>query len=78
VTKHQIALCFLHALLISFALWVTGIVSVPFAAAAAVATVHALGIDQIWAHQIENLLYALGRVPVLAASLIALRIWVEE
>lgn len=75
--------CALGALLITLVLWVSGLVTVPFANQAARQwlalwiSADAPGFSS-WAHQVENLLYAVGRLPLLFAGLVALRIWEQE
>jgi hypothetical protein len=71
--------CALGALFITFVLWFTGLVTVPFANAAARAWLEVV-MDPAsarfswWSYQVENAIYALGRLPLLFACLLAIHI----
>lgn len=70
---------FIWSLLATLALWFTGIVAVPFANETAATWLTMIGFksDHMawWTHQLENLIYAIGRLPILFATLVALSAW---
>ena len=75
--------CAIGALCISLVLWFTGLVTVPFANAAAkhwlvlvLPSDHEL--FSFWAYQLENVIYAIGRLPLLFACLVGLHIVKSE
>lgn len=79
MTHQSIRSCFLGALLMSAVLWFTGLVTVPFANSAAKHWLVVLmspnhEMFSFWAYQLENLIYTIGRLPLLFACLIAIRI----
>jgi uncharacterized membrane protein len=71
--------CVLGALFMTGVLWFTGLVTVPFANAAARAWLEVV-MDPAstrfgwWAYQVENVIYAVGRLPLLFACLLAIHI----
>lgn len=79
MTNPSIRSCFFGALLISAVLWFTGLVTVPFANSAAKHwLVMVLSPEHerfaFWVYQLENIIYTIGRLPLLFACLIGIRI----
>ena len=78
-TPQMVRTCAYSSILITAVLWFTGLVTVPFANIAAKHwLVLVLQPDNprfaFWAYHIENILYAIGRLPLLFACMVAIYI----
>jgi hypothetical protein len=71
------------ALFTTVVLWVTGVVTVPFSGRTAMELAPLFGVEDeasriMLEYQLENMIYAVGRVPLLLATFVAYGMWIKE
>lgn len=70
------------AMLATLVLWVTGVVTVPFSSRTAMEFANIKDFQDfesaMLAYQLENMIYAIGRVPLLFATFVAYGTWIEK